>query len=665
MFRKWLWVGLIAILTLTSIGVAAAQEAGDPGGDSNGATGAAGTFEATPCFFAVPSSVIEGDDVICGYVTVPEDHGDPDGPAIRLAVVVAKDHSAAHQDDPVMLLAGGPGEKIVTNALLLAQVLQPIARNRDLIVFDQRGAGLSKPALECPEFIDTAFDLLTEPDHAVVAESTFNALMACRDRLAAESINFNAYNTTQNAADVGMIRQALGYEEVNLFGGSYGSLLAQATMRDHPDGIRSVVIDSVLPMEISLAIHGSFTATGAMIKLLDSCAADAACNTAYPDLQGVLFEVIDRLNADPVPMVLTSPLDSQQYDALLTGDSVLGNLFIFLYETQVIPVLPQAIYDVYTGDYTLMTQLSSLSLARYGGLTTGMELSVMCTDDLIGYTPDDLRAVMDELPPQLVGDVDFDTVVEYSWFGLCAHWPVDEADPSVREPVVSDIPTLVLAGEFDPVTPPEYAELVAGHLSNAHLFEFPGVGHSVTVSNACAQRIVAAFYQNPAAAPNASCIDDLPGLLFDLPVEDAEIVLEPFTNTRSGISGVRPTGWEQVDPTHYVRGQSGIDQTQLVIDSVPLSAEDLLVRLSTQLRFEPDEIGPATSAEIGQFTWDMYAFELRGYAFDLAIAEAVGLSLTNDGSRAYFVLLISDVAERDRLYETLFVPVLEALGSSR
>jgi pimeloyl-ACP methyl ester carboxylesterase len=656
MVRKSLWVGVILILALTGIIPAAAQETAQE-------ADTVGTFEAAPCFFDVPSGVVEGEDVLCGYVIVPEDHADPDGPTIRLAVVVIKDDSAAHQDDPVMLLAGGPGEKVVTNALLFGQALQTMARNRDLIVFDQRGVGLSEPALECPEFTDAAFDLFDEPDPEVKIKSTFDALTTCRDRLAEEGINFNAYNTTQNAADVGMIRQALGYEHVNLFGGSYGSLLAQATMRDHPEGIRSVVIDSVLPLEKSLIVDASFTVTNAMLKLLDSCAADAACNAAYPDLHTVLFEVIDRLNADPVPIVLTSPLDSEQYDALLTGDGVLSNLFTFLYETQVIPVLPQAIYDVYNGDYTLMTQLSSLQLARYSALTTGMELSVMCTDDLIGYTPDDLRAVMEELPPQLVGDVDFEMQVEYSWFGICANWPVDEADPSVREPVVSDIPTLALAGEFDPVTPPEYAALVVGHLNNAHFFEFPGVGHSVTVSNACAQSIVSAFYRDPTIVPKAGCIDDLPGVVFDLPVEAAEIALEPFSNARSGISGVRPADWEQVDLTYFVRGQSSIDQTQMVIDAVRLPADELFARLAEQLRFDPAEIGPATSAEIGQFTWELYAFELRGYAFDLAIAKDGGLTLRNDESWAYFVLLISDVAERDMLHDTLFIPVIEAFAA--
>lgn len=510
MIKSWIVVGIIATLTLSGFSPVMGQ---NPGRE----TSAVGTFEETPCFFDIPSNMTEGEDVLCGYVTVPEDHAQLNGPTIRLAVAVVKDHSSLHKDDPVMMLVGGPGGKVVNNALIVAQRLRPITPNRDLIIFDQRGAGLSEPALECAEFEAVGLDLITEPDKAIVAERVFNVLLTCRDRLAKEGINFNAYNTSQNAADVGMIRQALGYEQANLFGSSYGSLLAQAVMRDHPEGVRSVVIDSVLPMEKSLGISGVFTATSAVIRLLDSCAADAACNAAYPDLHNVLFEVIDRLNADPVPVVLTSPVDGQQYDVMFTGDEVLGNLFIFLYQTSVIPVLPRAIYDVYNGDYALMTQLSSLKLARYGAITMGMEVSVICTDDLIGYTLDDLQAVLDKLPPQLVDENDFELQANYSWFGICANWPVDEADPSVREPVVSDIPTLALAGEFDPVTPPEYARLVTSYLNNAHVFEFPGVGHGVTTSTPCAQSIVSAFYRNPTFTPPSQCIDDMPGVVFDLP----------------------------------------------------------------------------------------------------------------------------------------------------
>jgi pimeloyl-ACP methyl ester carboxylesterase len=608
------------------------------------------TFEEAPCPFDLP----EGAPVECGFVVVPEDHNDPAGPTIRLAIVIVKDQSDDHQPDPVILLSGGPGEKEVASAPAIAQLLAPVYPNRDFIIFDQRGAGLSEPALECPEWVQAAFDLLDEPDPDVVLQTLFDALMACRDRLVSEGHNLAAYNTVQNAADVNAIRIALGYDQINLWGGSYGSLLAQATVRDHPEGIRSAAINSVLPLEKSLFVEASTTTSNAVMRLLDACAADEACNSAYPDLQDVLFEVIDQLNAEPVPITVTNPLDGQSYDEILTGDTVLGNLVLFLYFTRIIPVLPQAIHDVYDGNYELMTQLSSTRLSLFEALSRGMMFSVMCTEDLVGRTPEDLLNVMAALPRQLAGSTDPELEIEYGIFGICENWPVEEAGPWVKEPLVSDIPTLVLTGEFDPVTPPEYGQLVASHLSNSTFFELPGIGHDILVASECARSIIGDFIADPTQPPDASCIAEMPGVAFDLPREAEEVVLEPVTWEDSGISGLVPAGWtDELLPRNYRRGLTALDPTTLVQDAVPMTADELFGLLAMQLGLDP-ELESVASAESDSLVWDLYSFEYQSYRGDLALAE--------DDDKAYFVLLISPSDERDALYETVFLSVVDALA---
>ncbi len=606
------------------------------------------TFEEGPCPFDVP----EGAPVECGFVIVPEDHTDPDGPTIKLAVAVVKDESDEHQPDPVIVLSGGPGEKTVHNAFALAQVLAPIHPNRDLIIFDQRGTGLSEPALECPEFLEAMYDILDEPDPDVGVETVFDALMACRDRLVSEGFNLSAYNTIENAADVNAISSALGYDQVNLFGGSYGSLLAQATMRDHPEDIRSVAINSVLPLEKSIFV--STTTANAVMRMLDACAADEACNSAYPDLQDVLFDTIDQLNEEPVPITITNPLEGQSYDAVLTGDAVLGNLVTFLYITQIIPVLPQAIYDVYNGDYELMTQLSSTRLLLLDLTTRGMTMSVLCTDDLIGRTPEDLLNVRAALPRQLASSVDPEFEIEYGIFGICENWPVEEADPWVKEPLVSDIPTLILEGEFDPVTPPEYGQLVAGYLSNSYFFEFPGVGHDVLGATECARSIIGDFFDDPTQAPDAACVAEMPGVVFDVPGEAPELVLEPFTDEERGFSGVVPVGWEELAPANLSRASSALDPTYFVLEASPGAAAELFAAIMGQLGLDPPP-DPVSSAQVGNFTWDFYSFERPGgNPADLALAE--------DGDKAYFVYLVSTPDERDTLYEQLFLPAVAAMA---
>jgi pimeloyl-ACP methyl ester carboxylesterase len=211
---------------------------------------------------------------------VPEDHGNPGGPTIRLAVGMLKNQSSARQPDPVILLAGGPGEKALASAPSFAALLAPMVGERDFIVFDQRGVGLSEPALECPEWLQAVYDQLDEPDVEASSQATFEALTACHDRLVREGVNLSNYNTVQNAADVNAIRIALGYDQINLFGGSYGTLLAQAVMRDHPDAVRSAVLASCRWKEL---LRGRVsTAARAVLRLLEACATDDACDAVYP-----------------------------------------------------------------------------------------------------------------------------------------------------------------------------------------------------------------------------------------------------------------------------------------------------------------------------------------------------------------------------------------------
>ena len=221
-------------------------------------------FEPGPCPFDLPPGMIEGEDVECGFVTVPEDHQNP-GDTLRLAVVVVRDQSENHQPDPVILLSGGPGEKTVANALPAAQIFAPYFPNRDFILFDQRGVGLSEPALECPEWIAVLFSLLDETDPDVFMKASFDGLMACRDRLVAEGHDLSVYNTQQNAADVDAIRRALGYEQVNLLGGSYGSFLAQEVARQFPESTRSVILAATWPLEQSFFVGIRFEVFVAVI----------------------------------------------------------------------------------------------------------------------------------------------------------------------------------------------------------------------------------------------------------------------------------------------------------------------------------------------------------------------------------------------------------------
>ena len=602
---------------------------------------------------ACPFDVWAGTDVECGFVVVPEDHNDPEGFTIRLATAIVRDRSPGHQSDPVVLLAGGPGGHVVENTLAAAAVYEPLLANRDFVVFDQRGAGLSEPALECPEWEEEALDLLGEPDPNTSLQKEYDAIMSCRDRLVGEGYNLSLYNTTQNAADVEAIRIALGYNEINLYGGSYGSLLAQAVMRDYPERIRSVVMSSVCPLEESFSLSGETTMPDAILRTIDACAANEDCTRAYPDLQDVLFETIDNLNENPVPILVTDPDDGETYDALLTGDTLVHNVSLALYDTDIIPVIPRAIYETYQGDYELMTRLTGDSLWVVGTLSRGMQFSVVCAEDLIGRNPEELLDARLSVPRQLRGQVDPEFSIEYGIFGVCEHWPVEEADPSFKDPLVSDIPTLILEGELDPITPPACGRAVARYLTEVHFHELPGAGHDVLSAEECALGIAGDFLGDPARAPDASCIDDMSGVVFDMPRQLIELVLEPFTDEESGICGLMPEGWIEQYPLDFWRHESALDPTRLVMGATWRPKRELLGALVSWLEIE-QSVEAVGTGEMGELSWELYELQVGAYPVDLALSE--------DEDNSYFTLLFSPKEERDSLYGEVFLPVLEAMA---
>lgn len=602
------------------------------------------TYEESECPFDTPSN-IDKEHLLCGLVTVPEDHRWPGGPTIQLAVAIFKDDGdeQAHHADPLIVLAGGPGQKLLEQAVPVADLLAPLHAGRDLILYDQRGVGFSDPALDCPEFVAALHKNLNETDANLAAKNSFEGLMACRDRLVAEGHNLGAYTTWQSAADVDMIRRALEYERINIYGGSYGSLLAQAVMRDHPQHVRSVVMDSIWPLEKSFFVEVATVSSEAMVHMLDRCAADMDCRTAYPNLEEALYEVIDRLNSDPQPIKVTHPLTGDSYRAYLTGEMVFGNVRTFMYDTAAIPVLPQVIYEVYEEDYELMTRLSSIKLMAFDRLSTGMELSVVCADDLIGHTLEEYFDLLDTLPPQLQGNVSRETIRGYGIFSVCEAWPAEKSEPWVRQPVVSDLPTLLLSGEFDPVTPPKYAPLVETHLSRSYAYEFPGVGHSPLGSSDCAQEFFRAFLEDPSVAPDDGCLADY-DIDFAVPADYDVSVLEPVTIPDFGISAVAPAGWRQVEPGVFT-SPDFVQVFYLLKIDMPLEEFIEENRLN----------GPYEEREINGRLWCFYEFAPS----DSGSISIDVISQMDDGS-FYDVAVVTPEQGRELVENNLLFPALEA-----
>jgi len=454
-------------------------------------------FNPAECAFPVPS----GYRHYCGYLVVPENRANPNSSFIQLHVAVFLGLAEGPDPDPVVHLAGGPGSSSLDVAgYLLGQGLDAILERRDFILFDQRGTGYSLPRLDCPERNDLTATLLSG---TLSDDESFQAIVdafhRCRDRLTAQGIDLSVYNSAASAADVNDLRLALGYEQLNLYGDSYGTRLALTVMRDFPGAVRSAVLDSTYPLEVNLYTALASNAERAFNVLFDNCAADPICNAAYPNLKAVFYNLVDQLNANPVTVSFSAY--GSDHTALLTGDLLIDVLFGGLYNPAVTASMPKMIYQIRNGEYSILRNRLSLYFDTSSAL--GMGTSVQCAEEVPFNSGQDAYTAAQGIQPEIAA---FFPQSVQPIFTVCQDWTGNAPDPRENQPVDSDIPSLILAGEFDPITPPEWGQMTANHLSNSYYYEIRGNGHWVTRSSRCALEIMLAFLDNPSISPDTSCL---------------------------------------------------------------------------------------------------------------------------------------------------------------
>ncbi|HEX2454727.1 MAG TPA: alpha/beta hydrolase [Vicinamibacterales bacterium] len=450
-----------------------------------------GTFKVTP-----PAD----SNVECGYVTVPLRHSNPDGPTIQLATVILPSTAADKKDDPLFMAQGGPGGSSIdtyANYLLEKPSARP-ASNRDFVIWDQRGTLYSKPALMCPEVSNQDLkDAIAGTDDA---KSELAAYGACGERLQRDSVDLSAFNSAENAHDIEDLRVALGYDTINFYGVSYGTELGQFLMREHPEHLRTVVLDAVVPLTYNLFTEPAFAQQRIGEKYLNGCAADPRCNAAFPNLARRFLALVDRLNANPVSVQVT-PVGqgNQSYQIKLTGSLLEGALYQSLY-SDVHDFIPLIVDRADRGDYSYVSALLLPLMLFDDKMAEGMHETVACAER--GDTNPD-AVDFSRILPRLAKDTRDDAKLEVE---NCRQWKIELLPRELLEPVASTIPTLLLSGDFDPITPPHYAETLLATLPNAKHVIFPNGSHGQAITNDCSNGIIQRFLDDPNAALDTSCI---------------------------------------------------------------------------------------------------------------------------------------------------------------
>ncbi|MEV7544173.1 alpha/beta fold hydrolase [Streptomyces sp. NPDC089915] len=509
--------GLAAGLLLTGLFGAPVQAYAatpSPAPPLGSAAGTAGDARYTPGACprtADPAPELEG--ARCGTLTVPENRTEPNSRKIRLGVAIVPALAAKPRPDAIAWLAGGPGDDAVGEAKLALD--GGLNRDRDLIFMSQRGTYSADPALTCPnidEFNARATGL--RYDSPATEREHVQATKTCRDRLAGLGADLGAYNDVESSADLADLRTALGLDQWNLYGISYGTQLALVTMRLHPEGIRSVGIDGILPPSTAGEALTWSAAKQGFDGLFKACAEQPACDARYPNLPAAFERLVGELQAKPVTTTVTLPDTHRKVKVVLDGVALVNWLTS---ATHVAAQVPRALDELAHGRPQRIAE--QWSVGKYGPqavgrLSHGLVYGVFCSE----WTPYEARDAAlrggEEAFPSFPRTVQSQSPQLAYLHQDCDAWNVPAAPRSIRDVTTSDIPTLAISGGFDSQTGAANGPYVARTLGRPTVVTVPYEPHVVFATSKCAQTIVVSFFDTP-TAPDTTCLKGLKPPVFD------------------------------------------------------------------------------------------------------------------------------------------------------
>lgn len=423
----------------------------------------------------------------CSTLQVPENHAMPEGRKIELAVALVTADGQA-QPDPIVMIAGGPGQSALESYPLAHRAFEDARRSRNVLLMDARGTGKSHP-LKCEDQEGRSAVMAQEEESAQAARAFAER---CRDALSKNS-DLRYYTTTDHIRDLDWVRAKLGIDQLNLMGVSYGTRVAQQYAKRYPQHTRTVTLDSVVPNSLVLGQEHARNLESALMRQFERCTADAACARNLGDPALKLAQVRQRLAAGDLPAVrYRDPLSGEWRNDVPRYSHLAVLLRLYSYQPEVASMLPLLVHEASEGHYEgLLAQARSIYSSVSEGIMHGMQLSVICTEDTeLAENPNDADTVMG---------------VELVNFARaqCDVWPKGERPADFREPLSGDLPVLALSGELDPVTPPHYGEEAIEGLANARHLVLPGQGHNV-IGTGCVPKLFAQFVESA----DAKSLDD-------------------------------------------------------------------------------------------------------------------------------------------------------------
>ena len=410
----------------------------------------------------------------CAWLDVPENREQSAGKHVRLHVAVVPALRLEPAGDPLFVLSGGPGQAASDFYLSIAPALARIRRDRDIVIVDQRGTGRSN-RLDCK---------FPEEDFTFVDPQQLRAsVRSCLAQLPGDP---RYYTTSVAVRDLDDVRAALGYEQIDLYGVSYGTRVAQHYMRRYPKRVRLAVLDGVVPPKLALGPDVALDAQAAIDTAFARCQSNAQCDRAFPNIASSFDALRARLKSQPIPLRLPDPVSAEPTETRLGADELAGAVRLLSYSDETLSTLPLLIHEAQTGQpQALAAQYLMIKRSLDTQIANGMHFAVVCSEDAPRWNAQNTSEVA--LANTYIG-VSFMTGMKT----ICEQWPRGPVDPDFNEPLVSTTPVLVLSGGNDPVTPARYAEQILPGLSRSKHLVLDGQGHG-QIAIGCVPRIVSDF----------------------------------------------------------------------------------------------------------------------------------------------------------------------------
>jgi pimeloyl-ACP methyl ester carboxylesterase len=427
----------------------------------------------------------------CGKFTRPLDPGNPDGEQIELSVAVVPALDLDPEPDPLVPFAGGPGGGSIEFYAGWFAAFEPVRRDRDILLMDQRGTGDSA-RMDCP-----TDDNIVDGQYS--DEQTRNFTRSCLDQLPYDP---EFFTTSIAVTDLEALRRELGYPALNLLGTSYGTRVAQHFARRYPDSTRTIILDGVVPPQLPLGPDIALEAQRAVDEIFSRCAEDADCSSAFPEIDLDFAALRARLDEGPVRVDLADPVTGEPISIDFGQNELAGALRLLAYQPRTIAIIPLTIHEAANGNFRPLAAQFQLTVSSLvDALALGMHNTIMCTEDLPFIDPDSVD--IDALEKTYIGPLQYEALD-----AICSVWPHGPIDDDFNEPLATDIPVLLLSGTADPITPPRYAELAMVEMSNSLHITNVDQGHG-QVAAGCMPQVIADFVAaaDPAAA-DATCMDN-------------------------------------------------------------------------------------------------------------------------------------------------------------